>query len=253
MPNAATRPLFETAQELGYGLLSRLCRAGAGERRARAPIQHLDPGRQERPDRRQVSQGASARAMPITGRASRSSISRSAISTSAISRFRCPACSAASPACAICNDRRWPETYRVMALQGAELVMLGYNTPTHYPPWMPVYDHLTDFHNTAGRCRPPPTRTAFLGGGQVAKAGREEGWNCAAAQHHAPRGVKRCGRRAPSRPSPTSSGSSPAATSILRALQQGEHEIQLRSNTGASKKNGKLITERTGAIPPPME
>lgn len=30
----------------------------------------------------------------------------------------------------ICNDRRWPEVYRVMALQGAELIMLGYNTPS---------------------------------------------------------------------------------------------------------------------------
>jgi N-carbamoyl-D-amino-acid hydrolase len=30
----------------------------------------------------------------------------------------------------ICNDRRWPETYRVMGLQGVELIMLGYNTPT---------------------------------------------------------------------------------------------------------------------------
>jgi len=29
----------------------------------------------------------------------------------------------------ICNDRRWPETYRVMGLQGVELVLLGYNTP----------------------------------------------------------------------------------------------------------------------------
>jgi predicted amidohydrolase len=30
----------------------------------------------------------------------------------------------------ICNDRRWPETYRVMGLQGVELVVLGYNTPS---------------------------------------------------------------------------------------------------------------------------
>lgn len=29
----------------------------------------------------------------------------------------------------ICNDRRWPETFRVMALQGVEMVILGYNTP----------------------------------------------------------------------------------------------------------------------------
>ncbi len=29
----------------------------------------------------------------------------------------------------ICNDRRWPETYRVMGLQGVEMIMLGYNSP----------------------------------------------------------------------------------------------------------------------------
>ena len=30
----------------------------------------------------------------------------------------------------ICNDRRWPETYRVMGLQGVEMIILGYNTPS---------------------------------------------------------------------------------------------------------------------------
>jgi len=30
----------------------------------------------------------------------------------------------------ICNDRRWPETYRVMGLQGVEMILLGYNTPS---------------------------------------------------------------------------------------------------------------------------
>ncbi|CAA2160683.1 MAG: N-carbamoyl-D-amino-acid hydrolase [Microvirga sp.] len=30
----------------------------------------------------------------------------------------------------ICNDRRWPETYRVMGLQGVEMVTLGFNTPS---------------------------------------------------------------------------------------------------------------------------
>ncbi len=29
----------------------------------------------------------------------------------------------------ICNDRRWPEAWRVLGLQSVELVMLGYNTP----------------------------------------------------------------------------------------------------------------------------
>lgn len=30
----------------------------------------------------------------------------------------------------ICNDRRWPETYRLMGLQGVEMITLGYNTPS---------------------------------------------------------------------------------------------------------------------------
>ncbi|WP_164876074.1 N-carbamoyl-D-amino-acid hydrolase [Falsirhodobacter deserti] len=31
---------------------------------------------------------------------------------------------------AICNDRRWPETWRTLGLQGVELVTIGYNTPS---------------------------------------------------------------------------------------------------------------------------
>ena len=34
----------------------------------------------------------------------------------------------------ICNDRRWPESYREMGLQGVELILCGYNTPLHYAP-----------------------------------------------------------------------------------------------------------------------
>jgi predicted amidohydrolase len=30
----------------------------------------------------------------------------------------------------ICNDRRWPEAYRVMGLQGVEMIVLGFNTPS---------------------------------------------------------------------------------------------------------------------------
>ena len=46
----------------------------------------------------------------------------------------------------ICNDRRWPETYRVMGLQGVEMILLGYNTPVHNPP-APEHDNLSHFHN----------------------------------------------------------------------------------------------------------
>ena len=55
------------------------------------------------------------------------------------------ACDAVVGMC-ICNDRRWPETYRVMGLQGVEIVALGYNTPTlnihHREP-----EHLRMFHH----------------------------------------------------------------------------------------------------------
>lgn len=46
----------------------------------------------------------------------------------------------------LCNDRRWPETYRVMSLQSARIVALGYNTPSQNIHWNePV--HLRMFHH----------------------------------------------------------------------------------------------------------
>ena len=46
----------------------------------------------------------------------------------------------------ICNDRRWPEGWRVLALQAAELVCLGYNTPDDHSGFREV-DALADFHH----------------------------------------------------------------------------------------------------------
>ena len=73
---------------------------------------------------------------------------------------------------ALCNDRRWSETYRIMGLQGVEMIMLGYNTPVHNPP-APEHDDLSMFHNQlviqAGAYQ---NGTWVVG---VAKAGLEEG------------------------------------------------------------------------------
>ncbi len=73
---------------------------------------------------------------------------------------------------ALCNDRRWPETYRVMGLQGVELVLIGYNTPMHYAP-DPAQNPLQSFHNRlvmqAGAYQ---NGTWVIG---VAKGGVEEG------------------------------------------------------------------------------
>jgi N-carbamoyl-D-amino-acid hydrolase len=72
----------------------------------------------------------------------------------------------------ICNDRRWPETWRMLGLQGAELIVLGYNTPAHYPP-APEHDYLQYFHNALSLQAGAYQNGAWAVG--VAKAGREEG------------------------------------------------------------------------------
>ncbi len=47
----------------------------------------------------------------------------------------------------ICNDRRWPETYRVMGLQGVEMVLLGFNTPSSNSQRQSEQENLRTFHN----------------------------------------------------------------------------------------------------------
>ncbi|HYZ33894.1 MAG TPA: N-carbamoyl-D-amino-acid hydrolase [Crenalkalicoccus sp.] len=49
----------------------------------------------------------------------------------------------------ICNDRRWPEAWRVLGLQGVELVMLGYNSAAYDPNGGAAEDAaLRTFHST---------------------------------------------------------------------------------------------------------
>jgi len=72
----------------------------------------------------------------------------------------------------ICNDRRWPETYRMMGLQGVEMILLGYNTPVHNPP-APEHDLLGLFHNHLVMQAGAYQNGTWVVG--VAKCGREEG------------------------------------------------------------------------------
>lgn len=71
-----------------------------------------------------------------------------------------------------CNDRRWPESYRVLGLQGAELVLIGYNTPIQYPPDR-GQDHLAGFHNNLVMASGAYQNGMWVVG--VAKGGTEEG------------------------------------------------------------------------------
>ena len=72
----------------------------------------------------------------------------------------------------ICNDRRWPESYRVMGLQGVELILCGYNTPIHYAP-DPSQDVLQGFHNALVMQSGAYQNGTWVVG--VAKGGVEEG------------------------------------------------------------------------------
>jgi hypothetical protein len=71
----------------------------------------------------------------------------------------------------ICNDRRWPESWRLLALNGAEIVFCGFNTPDHNPEY-PQMDHLVAFQHQL--CL---QSAAYLNGMWtvgIAKAGVEE-------------------------------------------------------------------------------
>ena len=72
----------------------------------------------------------------------------------------------------ICNDRRWPESYRVMGLKGVEMILCGYNTPIHYVP-DPSQDILQGFHNALVMQSGAYQNGTWVVG--VAKGGTEEG------------------------------------------------------------------------------
>jgi predicted amidohydrolase len=140
----------------------------------------------------------------------------------------------------ICNDRRWPEAWRVLGLQGAELVVLGYNTPRH-DPTTPEHDRLADFHNTLSMQAGAYQNGCWVVG--VAKAGVEEG-------------VEQIG------------GSciiAPTGEIVARAITLGDELVVARCDldlAGAIKRNifnfarhrrpehYRMIVERTGAEPP---
>jgi predicted amidohydrolase len=75
----------------------------------------------------------------------------------------------------ICNDRRWPESWRVMGLQGVELVMLGYNTPsTNTSAAGFEAPHLRVFHSHLSVQAGAYQNATFAVA--VAKAGNEDGY-----------------------------------------------------------------------------
>ena len=141
----------------------------------------------------------------------------------------------------ICNDRRWPESYRVMGLQGVEMVLVGYNTPIHNPP-APEHDRLGDFHNHLVMQSGAYQNGTWVVG--VAKGGEEEGV-------------------------PSISGSciiAPSGEIVAQASGDGDQLIMAQCDLDLTRSYKetmfnfathrvpeayRMIVERKGAVPPP--
>ena len=148
MPSPETLPLFELARSKGIGFY-----LGYAERTEEdgddPPLQHLDPGRAGRPASSASTARSICRAMPSTGRTApyqhleKKYFEVGDLGFNVWKMFKDDVIVGQC----ICNDRRWPETFRVMGLKGAEMVVLGYNTPTdnvyapHEPPYLRVFHH----------------------------------------------------------------------------------------------------------------
>jgi predicted amidohydrolase len=140
----------------------------------------------------------------------------------------------------ICNDRRWPESYRVLGLQDVEMIFLGYNTPVHHP-FTPEHDRLGQFHNEISMQAGAYQNATWVVG--VAKAGVEEGVDQIAGSVIV----------------------APTGEIVARALTSGDELVVARCDLDLGKsykettfnfakhrrtEHYKMIVERTGAIPP---
>lgn len=78
----------------------------------------------------------------------------------------------------ICNDRRWPETFRVLGLQGVEMVTLGFNTPSVNAQKSGEAAPQRMFHHQLSLQAGAYQNSTWVVA--VAKAGTEDGHHCIA-------------------------------------------------------------------------
>ena len=170
MPGPETRPLFDEAARLGMAFClgyAELIRKAAPSGATTPRSWWTAPGASSASTARSICP-----ATPSTSRGGRSSTWRSATSTWATSAFRSGARSAACSACASATTGAGRRRIESWALQGVEMILLGYNTPAHNPP-APEHDPLGPFHNHLVMQAGAYQNATWVVG--VAKCGREEG------------------------------------------------------------------------------
>ena len=171
MPNAAVQPLFDRARELGIAFYlgyAELAKNGEGTR-------HFNTSVLVGPDGRIIGK---YRKVHLPGHATFDPkrtfqhLEKKYFEPGDLGFPVWPAMDGLLGMC-ICNDRRWPETYRVMGLQGVEMVLLGFNTPATNSQRPEEQDELRGFHHELS-----VQAGAYQNGTwvvAVAKAGEEDG------------------------------------------------------------------------------
>lgn len=145
MPSPATQPLFDAARRYGIGFYlgyAELLREAGGTRRFNTAIL-VSPSGEVIGRYRKVHLPGHADHKP---QAAFQHLEKKYFEVGDLG-FRTWRMQGAIIGMLICNDRRWPEAFRALTLQGAELITLGFNTPTdnlHYPepPALRVHHHL---------------------------------------------------------------------------------------------------------------
>jgi len=128
MPGPATRPLFEAARELGVGFYLGYAEKAPDGRRFNSAVLVDDRGEIVGHYRKIHLPGSEA---PAPGRPWQA-LEKRYFEVGDLG-FPVWAALGARIGMCICNDRRWAESFRVMGLQSADLVLLGYCTPSHNP------------------------------------------------------------------------------------------------------------------------
>jgi hypothetical protein len=131
MPNPAVQPLFDRARELGVGFYAGYAELTPEGRRFNGSILVARDGEILGRYRKvhlpgSVEPRAGAQYQQLEKR-------YFGYGDLGFPAFRAPDLHRAIIGMMICNDRRWPEAWRVLGLQGVELVCVGYNSAAYDP------------------------------------------------------------------------------------------------------------------------
>jgi predicted amidohydrolase len=172
MPGAATLPLFDEARRLGIAFhlgYAELAVEGGRKRRFNSSVLVDERGGIVARYRKIHLPGHADLRPEMAGQHLEKRYFEVGDLGFPVTRFR-----NANVGMAICNDRRWPETYRVMGLQDVEMILIGYNTPVGLGDPFEL-DALAPFHNHLCMQAGAYQNATWVVG--VAKAGCEEGSN----------------------------------------------------------------------------